>query len=112
MRFAIGPLVLITIGVIALLRHFGVIDLAFLSVLWPTLLIVIGVALLVRRPRWHAHARDHLHDRWERRMHRHFGPGWANLSAEERERFREGMREWRSHGRSAGSGGASPEQHL
>lgn len=37
-------------------------------------------------------------DRWERRMQRRFGPGWANLSEEERERFRAGMRQWRDEG--------------
>jgi hypothetical protein len=47
---------------------------------------------------------EHMRDRWERRMRRHFGPGWANLSEEERERFRAGMRQWNVHG----GGGNSP----
>jgi len=105
----IAPLVLIAIGVIALLRHYGFIDPGFFHLLWPILLIVIGVALLVRGPRWRADAHERMEDRWERRMHRHFGPGWANLSEEERERFRAGMRQWRSHRRGA-DGTSSSEQ--
>jgi len=105
----IVPLVLITVGVVALLRHYGVIDPAFFHLLWPILLIVIGAALLVRGPRWRADAHDRMEDRWERRMHRHFGPGWANLSEDERERFRAGMRQWRSRDRRA-DGDASSEQ--
>lgn len=89
----IFPLVLIAIGVYGLLQHYGLIDPAFVHLLWPLLLIGIGVAMLVRGPRWRAG----MHDRWERRMHRRFGPGWANLSDEERERFRAGMRQWQSH---------------
>ena len=85
------------IGVFGVLNHYGLIDPAFVNLLWPLLLIVIGVAMLARGPRWRAGMRERMHDRWERRMHRHFGPGWANLSEDERERFRAGMRQWRSH---------------
>jgi len=91
----IFPLALIAVGVFALLRHYGLVDGAFLKLLWPLLVIGIGVALLAR-PRWRADMHERMQDRWERRMHRHFGPGWANLSEEERERFRTGMRQWQS----------------
>ena len=91
------PLALIAIGVFGLLKHYGLIDPAFVQLFWPLLLIGIGVAMLVRGPRWRADMRERMQDRWERRMHRHFGPGWANLSEEERERFRAGMRQWRFH---------------
>jgi Domain of unknown function (DUF5668) len=94
----IFPLALIGIGVFGVLEHFGLIDPAFVHLLWPLLLIAIGVALLARGPRWRADMRQRTQDRWERRMHRHFGPGWANLSEEERERFRAGMRQWNFHG--------------
>lgn len=96
------PLTLIVIGVFALLKHYGLIDPAWVPLLWPLLLIGIGVAMLARGPRWRADMRERMHDRWERRMHRHFGPGWANLSEGERERFRAGMRQWQSH---CGAGG-------
>ena len=104
------PLALIAIGVFGLLKHYGLIDPVFLQLLWPLLLIGIGVAMLVRGPRWRADMRERMQDRWERRMHRHFGPGWANLSEEERERFRAGMRQWRSrfHGGDGGSPSAPP----
>ena len=95
----IFPLALIAVGVFGLLKHFGWIDPAFLHVFWPLLLIGIGVAMLARGPRRRGEMRERLQERWERRMHRHFGPGWANLSEEERERFRAGMRQWHSHGR-------------
>jgi hypothetical protein len=93
----IFPLALIAIGVFGLLHHYGLIDPAFVQLFWPALLIAIGVLMLARGPRWRSGMRDRMHDRWERRMHRHFGPGWANLSDEERDRFRSGMRQWRSH---------------
>jgi hypothetical protein len=99
------PLVLIGIGVFELLRHLGLIDPAFVHLFWPLLLIGIGVAMLARGPRWRADMREHRQDRWERRMHRHFGPGWANLSEAERERFRAGMQQWNFH--EAGRGNAS-----
>ena len=105
----IFPLALIAVGVFALLRHYGVIDAAFFGLLWPLLLIGIGVALLARGPRWRADMHERMQDRWERRMHRHFGPGWANLSEEERERFRSGMRQWRCHDR-CGTDGMSSGQ--
>lgn len=90
------PLALIAIGVFGLLQHYGLIDRAFLQLFWPLLLIGIGAAMLLRGPRWRADVRQRMQDRWERRMHRHFGPGWNNLSDAERERFRAGMRQWRS----------------
>jgi cell wall-active antibiotic response 4TMS protein YvqF len=93
----IFPLILIAVGVFGVLKHYGLIDPAFAHVFWPFLLIGIGVALLVRGPRWRGGMRQRMQDRWERRMHRHFGPGWANLSEEERERFRAGMRQWHCH---------------
>ncbi|HEY2558108.1 MAG TPA: DUF5668 domain-containing protein [Caldimonas sp.] len=101
----IFPLVLIGIGVFGVLKHFGLIDPAFFHLFWPLLLIGIGVALLARGPRWRADMRERMQDRWERRMHRHFGPGWANLSEAERERFRAGMQQWNRH--EAGAGNAS-----
>lgn len=94
----IVPLALIAIGVFGLLKHFGLIDPAMLALFWPLLLIGIGVAMLLRGPRWRADMHERLGDRWERRMQRRFGPGWANLSEDERERFRAGMRHWRSRG--------------
>jgi hypothetical protein len=93
----IFPLVLIVIGVFGVLNHYGLIDPGFVNLLWPLLLVGIGVAMLARGPRWRAEMRERMQDRWERRMQRHFGPGWANLSEEERERFRAGMRQWQSH---------------
>lgn len=102
------PLALIAVGVFGVLKHYGLIDPAFVHLFWPLLLIGIGVAMLARGPRWRADMREHMQDRWERRMHRHFGPGWANLSEEERERFRAGMRQWRSHFH--GGGGDAPAQ--
>ncbi len=113
----IFPLALIAIGVFGLLKHYGLIDPAFVQLFWPLLLIGIGLAMLTRGPRWRADMRERMQDRWERRMHRHFGPGWANLSEEERERFRAGMRQWQSHGGPCGdsspptsaSGGSSPK---
>lgn len=89
----IFPLALIAIGLFGVLKHYGLIDPAFLNLFWPLLLIGIGVAMLVRGPRWRAEIRERMQDRWERRMHRRFGPGWANLSEDERERFRAGMRQ-------------------
>lgn len=97
----IFPFALIAVGVVALLRHYGLIDAAFLHVLWPVLLIAVGIALLARGPRWRADMRERMGDRWERRMHRRFGPGWESLSEAERDRFRAGMRQWRSHGHRA-----------
>jgi hypothetical protein len=94
----IFPLALIAIGVFGVLKHYGLIDPAFVHLFWPLLLIGIGVALLARGPRWRADMHERMQDRWERRMHRRFGPGLANLSEEERERFRAGMRKWHSHG--------------
>lgn len=93
----IFPIILITVGVFGVLKHYGLVDPAYLHLLWPVLLIGIGIAMLARGPRWRADMRERMQDRWERRMHRHFGPGWANLSEEERERFRAGMRQWHSH---------------
>lgn len=99
------PFALIAIGVFELLKHFGFIDPAFVQLFWPVLLIALGVAMLLRGPRWRADMRGRMQDRWERRMQRHFGPGWANLTPEERERFLAGMRQW--HG-PCGSGRDAP----
>lgn len=96
----IFPLVLVAIGVYGLLQHFGFIDPAFVHLLWPLLLIGLGLAMLVRGPRWRADMRERMHERRERDMHRHGGRG-AELSEEERERFRSGMRQRRCHGRTA-----------
>ena len=103
----IFPLVLIAIGVFGVLNHYGLIDPTLVNLLWPLLLIGIGVAMLARGPRWRADVRERMQDRWERRMHRHFGPGWANLSEEERERFRAGMRQWQSHFHRGGGGSSA-----
>lgn len=100
----IFPLALIAIGVFGVLQHYGLIDPAFVHLFWPLLLIGIGVAMLARGPRWRADMRDRMQDRWERRMQRRFGPGWANLTDEERERFRAGMRQWQSHSHGGGGG--------
>ena len=107
----IFPLALIAIGVFGVLHHYGFIDPAFLQLLWPLLLIAIGVVMLAGGRRWRSGMRDRMQDRWERRMHRHFGPGWANLSDEERDRFRAGMRQWRSHFQGDG-GSNSPGRGL
>lgn len=101
----IFPLALIAIGVIALLKHFGLIDPEFMRLFWPLLLIAIGVAMLVAGPRWRAHARERMQGQWERRMHRRFGPGWNRLSEEERDRFRAGMNQWRTRDGNSGNGG-------
>jgi hypothetical protein len=98
------PLALIAIGLFGVLKHYGLIDPAFLNLFWPLLLIGIGVAMLARGPRWRAD----MQDRWERRMHRRFGPGWANLSEDERERFRAGMRQGRFHRGCSGDPSAPP----
>jgi hypothetical protein len=90
----IFPLALIAIGVFGVLDHYGLIDPAFVHLFWPLLLIGIGVAMLSRGSRWRADMHERMQDRWERRLHRRFGPGWAKLSEEERERFRAGMRQW------------------
>ena len=101
----IFPLALIAVGVFGVLNHYGLIDPSFVHLFWPLLLIGIGVVML-SRPRWRTDMRERMHDRWERRMHRHFGPGWANLSEEERERFRAGMRQWNFHGPEGGPSSA------
>ena len=113
----IVPLALIAIGVFGVLKHFGLIDPAWVQLFWPLLLIGIGLAMLARGPRWRADMRERMQGRWERRMQRHFGPGWANLSQDERERFLAGMRQWRSHcepggdasGQAFSSGTSSPK---
>jgi hypothetical protein len=89
----IFPLALIAMGIFGVLKHFGLIDPAWMNLFWPLLLIGIGVAMLARGPHWRADMRERMQGRWERRMHRRFGPGWAQLSEEERERFRAGMRQ-------------------
>jgi len=55
----IFPLALIVIGVLGLLKHYDLIDTAFVHLFWPLLLIGIGVAMLARGPRWRTlHGRD------------------------------------------------------
>ncbi|MDE2398048.1 MAG: hypothetical protein KGM91_21645 [Burkholderiales bacterium] len=103
----IFPLALIAIGVFGLLKHFGLIDPASVQLFWPLLLIGIGVALLARGPRWRGDMHERMQERWERRLQRHFGPGWDKLSEEERARFRAGMRQWRAHGGGCGGPRAS-----
>ena len=88
----IFPMALITVGVFGLLKHLGYIDPALMHLFWPLLLIGVGLVMLARGPHWRAGLHERMADRWERRMHRRFGPGWAALSEEERERFRAGMR--------------------
>ncbi|MBU6259493.1 MAG: hypothetical protein KGL18_02085 [Burkholderiales bacterium] len=89
----IFPLALIAIGVFGVLKYYGLVDPAFVGLFWPLFLIALGVAMLARGPRWRADLHQRMQGRWERRMHRRFGPGWARLSEEERERFRAGMRQ-------------------
>ena len=103
----IVPIALIAVGIFGVLKHFGLIDPAFVNMFWPVLLIGIGVVMLVRGPRWRADMHERMPDRWERRMHRHFGPGWSNLSDEERERFRAGMRHWQPDGGRGGDSSAA-----
>ncbi len=106
----IVPLTLIALGVFGVLKHYGLIDPAFVHLFWPLLLICIGLVMLARGPRWRADMHERIQERWERRMHRHFGPGWTSLSEEERERFRAGMRQWQSRGGLGGdSSVATPE---
>lgn len=103
----IFPLALIAIGVFGVLKHYGLIDPAFVNLFWPLLLIGIGAAMLARGPGWRADMRERMQGRWERRMQRRFGPGWANLSEEERERFRAGMRQGHFHSHDHGGGDPS-----
>lgn len=103
----IFPLALIAVGVFGVLEHFGLVDPAFARLFWPLLLIGIGAAMLARGPRWRADWHERMHDRWERRMHRHFGPGWAKLSEEERARFRAGMRQRHPPCHDGGGGNSS-----
>jgi hypothetical protein len=77
----IFPLVLIAVGTFGVLQHYGLVDSAFVHLFWPLLLIGIGVALLVRGPRWRGDANERMQDRWERRMGRHFGPGLLCVAA-------------------------------
>ncbi len=46
----IAPIVLIVIGLFGLAKYFGLLPVGFFHVLGPVLLIVVGVALLFRRP--------------------------------------------------------------
>ena len=101
----IVPIALIALGVFGVLKHFGLIDPAFVHLFWPLLLIGIGLVMLARGPLWRAGMHDRMQDRWERRMHRHFGPGWNRLSEAERERFRAGMRQRQTHADIGGLGG-------
>lgn len=106
----IFPLALIAIGVIGVLKHFGLIDPEFMRLFWPLLLIAIGVVMLIAGPRWRAGARERMHGQWERRMHRRFGPGWNSLSEEERDRFRAGMNRWQTRDGNGAKPGDAPAE--
>lgn len=47
----IFPIALIVIGALGVARHLGLIPIGMLHLMGPLLLIAIGVALLLRRPR-------------------------------------------------------------
>lgn len=47
----IFPLALIVIGSLGVAKHFGLIPIGMLHLVGPLLLIALGVALLLRRPR-------------------------------------------------------------
>jgi hypothetical protein len=47
----IFPVALIAIGSLGVAKHFGLIPVGMLHLLGPLLLIALGVALLLRRPR-------------------------------------------------------------
>lgn len=49
MRFF--PIALIVIGALGVAKHFGLIPIGLLHLIGPLLLIALGVALLLRRPR-------------------------------------------------------------
>lgn len=55
----IFPIALIVVGSLGIARHLGLIPIGMLHLIGPLLLIALGVALLLRRPRicgrdWHA----------------------------------------------------------
>lgn len=56
----IFPIALIIIGSLGLAKYFGLIPVGMFHVIGPLLLIALGLALLLRRPRGcgHWHARD------------------------------------------------------
>lgn len=86
-------------------KHFGLVDPAFLHLLWPLLLIGIGVAMLARGPRWRADMRERMHAGTSHAPTLRPRPG--ELSEEERERFRAGMRQWKSRVHAEGCGHSS-----
>ena len=48
----VGPLILIAIGILFLLKNLGLTDLnlgRILSIWWPAILIVVGISLLFKR---------------------------------------------------------------
>ena len=48
----IGPLILIALGILFLLKNLGLADLdlgRLLSIWWPAILIVVGISLLIKR---------------------------------------------------------------
>lgn len=48
----IGPLILIALGILFLLKNLGLADLdlgRLLSIWWPAILILIGISLLIKR---------------------------------------------------------------
>ena len=50
-RGLLGGFVLISVGIVFLLRNLGIIDANLFELWWPLLLILFGVYLLVRRGR-------------------------------------------------------------
>jgi predicted membrane protein len=48
---AVGPLIIIGVGVVLFLNRLDVLEASVWPILWPVALIVVGVAILVRRPR-------------------------------------------------------------
>jgi len=46
------PLVLILIGILFLLKNLGIITGSIWSILWPLLVIILGLSLLARKKRW------------------------------------------------------------
>ena len=48
----VGPLILIALGILFLLKNLGLADLdlgRLLSIWWPAILILIGISLLIKR---------------------------------------------------------------
>lgn len=58
----IFPIALIVIGLLGLAKYLGLIPVGMFPLIGPVLLIALGVALLLRRPRHH-----HCRSGWRRR---------------------------------------------